>query len=73
MNRVGQVTMFDATDLHAESAFCAGILGGHVFEDDDQHSVIDTAWRVAVHRRPPQFTRVRTCCPTCGANAYEPR
>jgi catechol 2,3-dioxygenase-like lactoylglutathione lyase family enzyme len=51
---VRQVIVFDAADLRAESAFWAGILGGHVFEDDDWHSVIDAAgeWRVGVQLAP---------------------
>ena len=31
------------------------------------------AIRVAVHLRSAQFTPVRTCHPTCGANANDPR
>ena len=52
MDMVRQVIVFDAADLHAESAFWAGILGGHVFEDDDWHSVIDAAgeWRIVGRR-----------------------
>ncbi|MBA3801015.1 MAG: VOC family protein, partial [Geodermatophilaceae bacterium] len=30
-----QITVFDAADLAAESAFWAGLLGGEVYEDDD--------------------------------------
>jgi hypothetical protein len=47
---VRQVIVFDAADLHAESAFWAGILGGRVFEDEHWHSVIDAAgeWRIGV-------------------------
>jgi hypothetical protein len=54
MDMVCQVIVFDAADLHAESAFWAGILGGHVFEDDDWHSVIDAAgeWRIGVQLAP---------------------
>ena len=54
MNMVRQVTVFDAADLHAESAFWAGVLGGQVFEDDDWHSVIDAAgqWRIGVQLAP---------------------
>jgi hypothetical protein len=54
MHMVRQVIVFDAADLHAESAFWAGILGGHVFEDDDWHSVIDAAgeWRIGVQLAP---------------------
>lgn len=54
MNMVRQVIVFDAADLHAESAFWAGILGGHVFKDDDWHSVIDAVgeWRIGVQLAP---------------------
>ena len=54
MDMVRQVIVFDAADLHAESAFWAGILGGHVFKDDDWHSVIDAAgeWRIGVQLAP---------------------
>jgi hypothetical protein len=48
------VVVFDAADLHAESAFWAGMLDGHVFEDEDWHSVVDAAgqWRVGVQLAP---------------------
>jgi hypothetical protein len=48
------VVVFDAADLHAESAFWAGLLEGHVFEDDAFHSVIDAAgeWRIGVQLAP---------------------
>lgn len=51
---VRHVIVFDAADLHAESAFWAGILGGRVFEDDRWHSVIDAAgdWRIGVQLAP---------------------
>lgn len=51
---VRQVIVFDAADLHAESAFWAGILDGHVFEDERWHSVVDAAgeWRVGVQLAP---------------------
>jgi len=54
MKTVCQVVVFDAADLHAESAFWAGMLGGHVFEDDEWHSVIDAAgeWRIGVQLAP---------------------
>jgi hypothetical protein len=41
-------------NLHAESAFWAVILNGHVFEDDNFHSVIDAAgeWRIGVQLAP---------------------
>ncbi len=46
--------MFDAADLRAESAFWAGMLGGHVFEDEASHSVIDAdgEWRIGVQLAP---------------------
>ena len=51
---VRQVIVFDAADLEAESAFWAGILGGHVFKEDDWHSVVDAAgeWRIGVQLAP---------------------
>jgi hypothetical protein len=54
MERVREVIVFDAADLQAESAFWAGILGGHVFEDEAWHSVIDAAgqWRIGVQLAP---------------------
>jgi catechol 2,3-dioxygenase-like lactoylglutathione lyase family enzyme len=54
MHMVRQVIVFDAADLQAESAFWAGILGGHVFKEDDWHSVIDAAggWRIGVQLAP---------------------
>ena len=61
MRLIRSVVVFDAADLHAESAFWAGMLDGHVFPDDDFHSVIDAAgeWRVGVqlapHHRPPDW------------------
>jgi hypothetical protein len=54
MDMVRQVIVFDAADLGSESAFWAGILGGHVFEQDDWHSVTDAAgeWRIGVQLAP---------------------
>jgi hypothetical protein len=54
MDMVSQVIVFDAADLGSESAFWAGILGGHVFEQDDWHSVTDAAgeWRIGVQLAP---------------------
>lgn len=54
MQMVRQVIVFDAADLYAESAFWAGILGGHVFEDEAFHTVIDAAglWRIGVQSAP---------------------
>lgn len=48
-----QITVFDAPDLAAESAFWAGLLGGTVQADDDWHSVmVDGEWRLAVQLAP---------------------
>ena len=54
MKLVREVIVFDAADLHAESAFWAGLLEGHVFEDETWHSVIDSAgeWRIGVQLAP---------------------
>jgi hypothetical protein len=54
MEIVREVIVFDAADLHTESAFWAGMLGGHVFADDRWHSVIDAAgeWRIGVQLAP---------------------
>jgi Glyoxalase-like domain len=54
MELVRQVTVFDAADLQAESAFWARLLGGHVFEDDAWHSVVDAdgEWRIGVQLAP---------------------
>jgi len=54
MKMVRQVIVFDAADLEAESAFWAGVLGGHVFKEDDWHSVVDAAgeWRIGVQLAP---------------------
>ncbi|MGS0687962.1 VOC family protein [Nakamurella sp. GG22] len=54
MDTIRTVVVFDAADLHAESGFWAGMLDGHVFEDDTFHSVIDAAgeWRVGVQLAP---------------------
>ena len=55
-----QVVTFDAADLAAESRFWAGVLGGHVDEDDDWHMVmVDGAPRIGVQlapdHAPPQW------------------
>jgi predicted enzyme related to lactoylglutathione lyase len=45
------VVVLDAPDLHAESTFWAGVLGGQVEvdDDDDWHSIIvDGEWRMGV-------------------------
>lgn len=61
MNPIRSVVVFDAADLHAESAFWAGMLDGHVFDDETFHSVIDAAgeWRIGVQlapqHRPPDW------------------
>jgi hypothetical protein len=54
MNMVRQVIVFDAADLQGESAFWAGILGGHVFTDHGFHCVFDAsgAWRIGVQLAP---------------------
>jgi Glyoxalase-like domain len=54
MKLVRNVIVFDAADLSAESAFWAAILGGHVFEDEAWHSVMDAAgeWRIGVQLAP---------------------
>jgi hypothetical protein len=54
MEPVRSVVVFDAADLHAESAFWAGMLDGHVFDDKRFHCVIDAAgeWRIGVQLAP---------------------
>ena len=54
MEPIRSVVVFDAADLHAESAFWAGMLDGHVFDDEKFHSVIDAAgeWRIGVQFAP---------------------
>ena len=54
MKLVREVIVFDAADLHAESTFWAGILGGHVFTDEAWHSVFDASgeWRIGVQLAP---------------------
>ncbi|SEE00684.1 VOC family protein [Ruania alba] len=48
-----QVVVFDAADLHAESTFWAGVLGGTVDVDDDWHMVmVDGVPRVGVQLAP---------------------
>lgn len=49
-----QVVVLDAADLAAVTTFWAGVLGGHVVEDDDWHSVVDAegAWRMGVQHAP---------------------
>jgi hypothetical protein len=56
MKIVRHVTVFDAADVAAESAFWAGILGGKVVPDDDEgwHSVLDAdgEWRIGIQHAP---------------------
>jgi predicted enzyme related to lactoylglutathione lyase len=56
MEIVRTVVVFDAADLAAESAFWAGLLGGHVIADDEEgwHSVVDAdhEWRIGVQYAP---------------------
>jgi hypothetical protein len=54
MRIVRTVVVLDAVDIHTVSAFWAGLLGGHVFEDDDFDSVVDAdgLWRIGVQRVP---------------------
>ena len=48
-----QVVVFDASDLEAESAFWAGLLGGEIDRDGDWHMVmVDGAPRVGVQLAP---------------------
>jgi hypothetical protein len=54
MKLIRTVVVFDAADLESESVFWAGMLDGHVFRDDDWHSVVDAAgeWRIGVQLAP---------------------
>jgi hypothetical protein len=55
MEMIRQVIVFDAADPPAESAFWAGILGGHVYDGDERfHCVFDGsgAWRIGVQLAP---------------------
>lgn len=54
MRLVRNVIVFDTGDSHAESASWAGLLGAHVFEGENWHSVIDAAgeWRIGVQLAP---------------------
>ena len=49
-----QVVVFDAADLHAESAFWAGMLGGRVLPEDDWHNVFDAddRWVMGIQLAP---------------------
>jgi predicted enzyme related to lactoylglutathione lyase len=53
-----QITVFDAADIAAESAFWAALLGGTVYPDDDFHSVVvDGKWRFGVQYAPNHVPR----------------
>ena len=54
MNPIRSVVVFDAADLSAESAFWAGMLDGHVFQDEAFHTVLDAhgQWRIGVQLVP---------------------
>ena len=54
MKFVRQVLVFDASDLAAESAFWAGMLGGRVLAEDDWHNVFDAEdrWVMGVQLAP---------------------
>lgn len=49
-----KVVVFDASDLAAESAFWAGMLGGRVLTDERWHSVFDRdgRWVIGVQLAP---------------------
>lgn len=48
-----QITVFDAADMAAESAFWAGLTGGTVEADDDWHMImVDGAPRLGVQLAP---------------------
>ncbi len=48
-----QIVVFDAADLHAESRFWAGVLGGTVEADEDWHTVVvDGAPRIGIQLAP---------------------
>ena len=47
------IHVLDAPDLHAESAFWAGMLGGIVDAEDEWHSVIvDGEWCLGIQLAP---------------------
>lgn len=54
MRIVRTVVVLDAADIHAVSAFWAGLLGGQVFQADDFDSVVDHdgLWRIGVQLAP---------------------
>ena len=48
-----QIIVFDATDIAAESAFWAALLGGEVDAEDDWHSIsVNGEWRLGVQLAP---------------------
>jgi predicted enzyme related to lactoylglutathione lyase len=61
MDIARQIVVFDASDIGAESAFWAGLLGGRVEAEDDWHSVYDADGRprigvqLAPDHRPPEW------------------
>ena len=62
MKVIRRITVFDASDIDAESRFWAGLLEGDVHRDDDWHSVVvDGEWVMGVQRAP---NHVRPDCPT---------
>jgi hypothetical protein len=54
MEIIRRVVVLDASDIAAESAFWAGMLGGRVLADDEFHSVIDAddRWAMGVQLAP---------------------
>ena len=53
MKILRRVIVIDASDIDAESAFWAGLLGGDVHRDDDWHSiVVDGEWVMGVQHAP---------------------
>ena len=54
MDILRTVVVFDAADLHAESAFWAKILNGHVLAEESWHSVVDDKgeWRMGFQLAP---------------------
>lgn len=53
MRILRRVIVFDASDIEAESAFWAGLLGGTVHRDDDWYSiVVDGEWVMGVQHAP---------------------
>ena len=65
MDITHQIIVFDATDIDAESAFRAGMLGGTVDAGDDWHTVSDGAGtpRVGVQLAPGH--EQQRCTSTC--------